>query len=473
LLPCPFGRRDRTLTSLAPSPSPAAAGSPLLAGLERAIAERWPRRAFLSAVDATRAPLREALCDRYGDEYFAELLWLKATNFLVSRYHQACRHLHLVSRPVTLMLDPSNACQLACPGCVHSANEEFTARMLWPPGIMRPATFATLLAEIGPFALNTVLYNYGEPLLNKWLPEFVETAHGYGMTAQLSTNLSVRFDVERFVEAAPDYVILSIDGATQDGYARFRKNGDLALVLDNLRRVVECKRRRGGSRPLLVWRFLTFEHNVHEVDEALRLAREIGVDVFLVGTPFDVSIDDPGVRVATSEKRGRHVLRPVPEGPEPPLRTLLRRSEHVAQRFADGWQALAAGHPEEPARPAGGTCSWLYFNQSVDALGRVMPCCIAPTTRKRLVFGNLGDGAAEPWNSEDFQLSRLAFADREEFRSAIQGKPEPPWCSVCPRQPGLTYDPQNGARDLSLLDPASALTGGEPRFWWELARAWS
>ncbi|MEB2343607.1 MAG: radical SAM protein [Deltaproteobacteria bacterium] len=423
-------------------------------------------------MDATREPLLAALCDHYGDPYFAKLLWLKATNYLISSYHQACRHLHLVSRPATLMLDPSNACQLACPGCVHSTNEQFTARMLWPPGVMRPATFETLLSEIGPFALHTVLYNYGEPLLNKWLPEFVAAAHGYGMTAQISTNLSMRFDVERFVEFAPDYVILSIDGASQEAYGRFRKNGNLELVLDNVRRVVEAKRRRGSSRPTLAWRFFTFEHNVHEVDEALRLAREIGVDVFLVGTPFDVSIDDPGVRVATSAKRGRHELRPLPEAAEPPLRALLRRNAMVEQRFAEGWQTLAAGHPEEPARPASGTCAWLYFNQSVDALGRVMPCCISPTTRKRLVFGQLGDGTTEPWNSADFLLSRLAFADREEFRSVTRGNPEPPWCSVCPRQPGLTYDPQNGARDLALLDPENVLAGGAPHLWWELARTW-
>jgi MoaA/NifB/PqqE/SkfB family radical SAM enzyme len=444
-----------------------------LAALERAVGESWPRGAFLAALDATREHLHEALCDRYGDPYFAKLLWLKASNFLVASYHRAARHLHLVSRPVTLMLDPSNACQLSCPGCVHSSNEQFTARMLWPPGVMRPETFDALLGEIGPFSLQAVLYNYGEPLLNKWLPEFVEAAHGYGMKTQLSTNLSVRFDIERFVEAGPDYVVLSIDGASQESYGRFRKNGNLELVLDNLRKVVAAKRRRGTSRPLLVWRFLTFEHNVHEVDEALRLAGEIGVDVFLVGTPFDVSIDDPGVRVATSEKRGRHELRPAPAQPDPPFRALLRRHPLVEQRFTEGWEALAAGHPEEPARPGGGTCTWLYFSESVDALGRVMPCCIAPSTRKRLVFGDLAGGAVAAWNGEDYRLSRLAFADREAFRATPRSQPDSPWCAVCPRQPALTYDPQNGAHELTLLDPAGVLTGGDARAWARLAAGWS
>ncbi len=463
-------------TSLASGtePLPTNAGPrPSLATLEPGLSELPPRREFLTNVDRVRDSIHEELADCYGDPYFAKLLWLKASNYLIARYQQACRHVHLVARPVTLMLDPSNSCQLACPGCVHSSNKKFTERMLWPPGVMRPAVFEELSEGIGPFALHAVFYNYGEPLLNKGLPEFIEAAHGHGMRTQLSTNLSVPFDAERFVEAAPDYVILSIDGATQESYSRFRRNGNLELVLENLRRLVAAKRRRGGSRPVLAWRFLTFEHNVHEVDEALRLAQEIGVDLFLVGTPFDVSTDDPSVRVATSEKRGSHPIRPVPPEPDPPLRALLRRHAIVEERFAETWEARAAEAPEEPARPAGGTCTWLYYNQSVDARGRVMPCCISPTTRKQLVFGDLADHASDHWNSADYRLARLAFADREAFREARSPSGEAPWCAVCPRQPALTFDPQNGAGDLGQLDPRSVLAGGDPHLWWRIAAGWS
>lgn len=444
-----------------------------LASLEHAIAEKPPRREFLAQIDALRDPIHESLTDAYGDPYFAKLLWLKASNYLFARYQQVCRHVHLVARPVTLMLDPSNSCQLACPGCVHSTNQEFTARMLWPPGVMRPVVFETLLQRIGPFALHAVLYNYGEPLLNKRLPEFIEAAHGHGMGVQLSTNLSVPFDVERFVEAAPEFVILSIDGATQESYARFRRNGNLALVLDNLRRLVAAKRRRGAVRPVLVWRFLTFEHNLHEVEDALALAQEIGVDVFRVGTPFDVSLDEPTIRVATSERRGIHPLQPVAPSPTPALRAALRHHASVEERFEETWETRAAGLPEEPVRPDGKSCTWLYYNQSVDAGGRVIPCCIAPTTRKRLVFGDLAEGDSDPWNSSAYHLARLAFADREAFREARANTDEAPWCAVCPRQPDLTYDPQNGASDLVQLDPQNLLTAGDPGLWWRLAAHWS
>jgi len=456
----------------AAAPTGAGEALPLLQQLEAAIHDRLPLREFLARVDATRDRLLEIGCDRYGDPAFAKLLYLKATNFVVSRYHFTRRHARLASRPVTLMVDPSNSCQLACPGCVHTENPEFQAQLVWPQGVMRPSTFAALLAGTGPFALNTVLYNYGEPLLNKWIAEFVELAHGYGMTTHMSTNLSMPFDVDRFVEAGPDRVILSIDGITQATYARFRKRGNLDLVLENVRRMVARKRSLGVSRPFLTWRFLTFEHNVHEVDEAIRLAREIGVEQLIIGTPFDVSMDDPGVRVAMSEKRGRHDFVDLAKWVDNPrMRELVRPHPEVERLFDEGWSARSRGFAEEPTVPAAThTCTWLYYNITVDAVGRIMPCCISPSIAKHLVFGNLADGSADPYNLDAFQEARLAFADRGRFEEKRAGANAPaPWCASCPRQPPLTHAPVNAARDLSALDFKQALFAPDLGFWWRFA----
>ncbi len=103
--------------------------------------------------------------------------YLKLTNFLISRYHYVCQHLYLISKPVTLMVDPSNACQLRCPACVHSTNEEFTKGFLWPSGIMKVPAYRSLLRDLGPFALSTVLFNYGDPLLHREIADFVLAAN--------------------------------------------------------------------------------------------------------------------------------------------------------------------------------------------------------------------------------------------------------------------------------------------------------
>ena len=65
--------------------------------------------------------------------------------------------------------------------------------------------------------------------------KLIRLAKTYLMGTAISTSLSVRrFDAEAYVESGLDFMGLSIDGATQSVYQRFRRNGDLQLVFDNV-----------------------------------------------------------------------------------------------------------------------------------------------------------------------------------------------------------------------------------------------
>ena len=441
--------------------------------LQDALTTDLPTREFLREMDELREPFHEIVSDCYGDPYFAKLLYLKVTNYVIARYHRLRLDVRLASRPVTLMLDPSNSCQLTCPGCVHSTNQAFTNGFLWPAGVMRTSTFASLLRQLGPFAVNTILYNYGEPLLNKNIADFIELAHGHGMSVGLSTNLSLKFDVERFVRAGADHVVLSIDGITEQSYSRFRKKGNLGLVLDNVRRMVELKRKHGFAKPYLAWRFLTFEHNLHEVDDAIRLAEEIGVDQIIIATPFDVSIDDPTVRVATSSREGCYnVLAPADRGLCPHPSERLVKYEETERLFDDQWLRRGGEALDDRPHSARGTCVWLYYNITVDATGRVMPCCISPAGGQHLVYGNLADDDGDRFNADGFLLSRLAFADRARFESvqAERSEKAAPYCASCPKAPALTYSTQNGIDDLRALDFRAAVFDPAQELCWKLAQ---
>jgi len=73
-------------------------------------------------------------------------------------------------------------------------------------------------------------------------------------------------------------MVLSIDGATQPIYERFRRKGNLELVFENIRKLVAAKRRVGKRTAILAWRMLAFEHNIHEIPAAIEKAKELGVD---------------------------------------------------------------------------------------------------------------------------------------------------------------------------------------------------
>ena len=236
----------------------------------------------------------------------AQALTLKTLNLCLARHHFQARSALVRSRPFGLVVDPSNVCRLACPGCVHSTRSEALNLFAWPKGTLTGDRLSRLLRTYGPHAIGIYLCNYGEPLLNLETPALIRQSKQWLLSAMLSTSLSVRkFDPEAYVESGLDFMVLSIDGATQPVYERYRRNGDLDLVLGNVRKLVRARDRLGKRTPVLSWNFLAFEHNAHEIPLAERMARKIGVDQFRVVEPFDVSWDDPEIRVAAIKPRVR------------------------------------------------------------------------------------------------------------------------------------------------------------------------
>lgn len=440
----------------------------LLAALEAARAES-SKRVFLARADELQRALENDLRETFGRPAWARLVALRLTNLVVARFHFHHRHSRLASRPIELMLDPVNNCHLSCPGCLHTANPGFAGAFDWPGGRIADEHYDRLLAEYGPLAWGMVFYNWGEPLLHKGTPGLVRRAKRLLLQTFISTNLSVRFDVDDLVASGLNFLFLSIDGASQETYSKFRRGGDFALCMENIRLVVEAKRRLGSPTPFINWRFLTFEHNVHEVDRAAALAEAAGVDEFAVATPFDVSWDDPDVRVARSPRAGTYLLRPDASfrGPLDDWRSAVLDESAIDHAFECSWlDRLGAGAlDEEPSRPTTATCHWLYQNLTLDARARLFPCCMAPEFGRHKVYGAFDADPVGAFNAQDFELSRLAFADRELFdarRASAPAGEAPPYCAVCTEKPELTYTLERDVRrDLEialagrLLSPAA------------------
>lgn len=352
----------------------------------------------------------------------AEVLTLKALNLLLARYHFRARSASLLSRPFGLIVDPSNMCQLACPGCVHSVQSEALQLFDWPKGTLHESRFSALLKRYGPHAIGVHFYNYGEPLLNLNTPQLIRLAKAWLLRTTISSTLSVRrFDAEAYVQSGLDYMALSIDGATQPVYERFRRNGDLELVFANLRKLVEAKRQLGRRYPVLAWNFLAFKHNVHEIPVAAEMARKLGVDLFRVVQPFDVSWDDPTLRPAniTPEVHQFHRNSATNWNPFPDSID----SRAILDAYENPWSELLA---DDSAPTTGHTCHWLYKNIVMDAPGRIMPCCGSPRPDINLVFGTFDGNGADPFDSGGFRYARAWFTGHAPPESATA-----PHCTQC------------------------------------------
>ncbi len=274
----------------------------ILSAIESKTRSRASLPEMLETLDTSKPVLFECLRKHFEFPIEAKALTQKILNLCLAKYHFLSRSTVVLSRPFGLVIDPSNSCNLACPGCVHSQQVKALKLFEWNPGLLAESRVAAFLKSYGPNATHATLCNYGEPLINPDTPKFVRIAKSYLIQTWLSTNISVlRFDAEAYVESGLDFMVLSIDGATQPVYERFRKKGKLELVFENIRKLVEAKRRLGRSMPIVQWRFLGFEHNVHEIPLAIEKARELGVDQFVAAPAWDISWDDPDIRPAVME----------------------------------------------------------------------------------------------------------------------------------------------------------------------------
>ncbi|HEV2687019.1 MAG TPA: hypothetical protein VGV35_00655, partial [Bryobacteraceae bacterium] len=150
-----------------------------LASANAHIEQRRPLAEILSCLHAARFPVCNYFCQRLGDSIAAKAFTLKILNLLLAKYHFQVRSTVLLSRPFGLVVDPSNGCNLACPGCVHSTSVKMLHLFDWDNGILSEDRFRALLDRYGAYALQIMLCNYGEPTTNLNTPKYVAMAKKY------------------------------------------------------------------------------------------------------------------------------------------------------------------------------------------------------------------------------------------------------------------------------------------------------
>jgi radical SAM protein with 4Fe4S-binding SPASM domain len=199
-------------------------------------------------------------------------LFLLYFSFLVSRI---IRRPFLMGTPFTVSIEPTTACNLACPEC-PSGKKEFTR----PTGRLSNSTNELILDQLGSSLFYVNYYFQGEPFLNADFLNLIRTAKKRNIYTSTSTNAHfiTTSNVDEIVTSGLDRLIISIDGLSQETYSKYRVNGLLSKVLESSKLLVETKKKLNSSTPHLIFQFLVVSHNEHELKELQFLADEIGID---------------------------------------------------------------------------------------------------------------------------------------------------------------------------------------------------
>jgi radical SAM protein with 4Fe4S-binding SPASM domain len=288
----------------------------------------------------------------------------------------------LRGKPYVIFVDPVNLCNLKCPLCATGMGEIARVQKR-----MDYEHFKHVIDTMKGWAYEVSLYNWGEPLLHKDIFDMIGYARSNNLATVMSSNLSLHKPglMDRILESGLEELTVSIDGVTQETYEKYRVNGNLDLVLRNLRYLMNRRRELGLKTPWVEWQFITFKHNEHEMQAARDLAREIGVDLIRFippGVPFDADVN---------------------------------RKKDLAKEYFSANPALRYQDPDGPTfRNASffhkhGGCFYLYRSMTVNPDAGVAPCCVV--YNDKYDFGNLMEKDFNAiWNNDLYRSARSEFS---------------------------------------------------------------
>lgn len=137
------------------------------------------------------------------------------------------------------------------------------------------------LLDRNPEIAEVELSNYGEMFLNPRLTEIMRAAASRRVVLHADNGANMNHVSDEVLEALVAHrfrsITVSIDGASEETYARYRVRGSFERVLGNIRKINAHKRTYRAAFPFLTWQFIVFGHNEHEIAAAKKMAAELGM----------------------------------------------------------------------------------------------------------------------------------------------------------------------------------------------------
>jgi len=201
-----------------------------------------------------------------------------------------------VPLPQKLTVEAFGGCNLRCPLCPTGQG-----RRARPRGPMKMDPFREILRQTGDSLREIDLFNWGEPLLNPLLPQMIGLARERDIYTTVSTNLNHLPDPAALVASGLNRLIISCDGCTAETYAKYHLGGDFHKVTENLGKIVRYRDLNPEMK--ILWRFITFAHNEHEVPLVLERCRELGIEADICQPRLDMREE---ILKPVAERIGKH-----------------------------------------------------------------------------------------------------------------------------------------------------------------------
>jgi radical SAM protein with 4Fe4S-binding SPASM domain len=263
---------------------------------------------------------------------------------------ETCMALHLPAPaprfPSSLMMEPTNACNLKCPTCPTG-----TGKLNRPKRMMTMDEFKGIIDQAKGRVESLVLWNYGEPFLHKDILDMVAYAEAASIETVVSTNGHFFPSVDycrKVVSSGLHKLIVCVDGLDQETVVHLRTNASLEKITTGLKYMVQARKEMASKTPEIQLQFILMKHNEHQKESARRMALELGVDIFCV-KPVGLDTNDPDFQRLAQELLPNDL------------------SDSHFERDAAGHVTVKGKAPDQ--------CWWLSNVAVINSDGTVVPCC--------------------------------------------------------------------------------------------------
>jgi len=186
---------------------------------------------------------------------------------------------------LTVQIELTTYCNSSCIGC--SRNNQGGAAHPWLPLIhIDLGVWDKIVDAIAKYNIPRVYFNgsYGDSIMNPTLIDMLGKINSQPCIS-LATNGGVR-DSQFWKDLASvlsnthkgSHVVFAIDGL-EDTNHLYRRGVEWDRLMENVQTFIDA----GGNAK---WSYIVFEHNVHQVEEAAKLAKSMGFKIFATNPDF-------------------------------------------------------------------------------------------------------------------------------------------------------------------------------------------
>lgn len=336
-------------------------------------------------------------------------------NMFLNMLEIKLKRTRLLSRPVTITLEPTLACNSDCIMCNRNYNRKGTKDaqefLSWD-------TF-NKVRPLFKYARCVSFCGFGESLLHPEFPVMLkEIKKTVPFVFFYSNAIAMTEEVGRkLVDAGLDRICISIGGATRETYKKIRGVDAHDQVMNNIRQLQKYKKNTGKNKPDLFLEVVAMNSVLPELELLVELARELGA----------VNISMANLVAQGEDMKAESIWLNINEA-----QAAFANAAAQAKKYGITFQppSLDMNHTAD--------CSALFKVLAVNWDGSIVSCA-----RERYIIGDLNTSTVdEIWNSKGIMGLRKDYFERGLKHVC-------PQCTCWDNSPDNYLNPQLNSREYA------------------------